>query len=353
MLKKKSCGSIRLWWQKNDFMPNFNWRGKKIICIVLALILIIGLYFYVEKQKDKSGFRVTFFNIGQGDAALINFGDGQKMLVDCGPNRQILSKLGKYLPFYRRDLDYLLVTHPDLDHYGGCVDVLKRYKVKNIIFNGRGKAHDKYWQEWNKTMRQENAELEIINGYSQKNIAGAVLTFLSPDAGLNLALKNDDNNNYSIVFKLENKDRSYLFTGDMEEPLENALVHKYCSTTSTLFKTPTPPTPSRAEGDNISLLPRGSERELPRAVFSCPTIQANVLKVGHHGSDSSSGEEFLKLVAPTWAVISSGLNNKYGHPSFRVLKKLERVGAKILRTDEKGDIILPVYPDLASGIDNN
>lgn len=289
----------------SDFMENFNWRNKKIITIlVLALAVAAGVYFYFAKQKDAGGFRVIFFNIGQGDAALINFADGQKMLVDCGPDRKILSKLGKYLPFYRRELDYLLVTHPDLDHYGGCVDVLKRYQVKRIIFNGREKNYDKYWQEWDKNMRAENAELEIINGYSQKNIAGAVLTFFSPDAGLSLIAKEDDSNNYSIIFKLLNGRTSFLFTGDMEEPLEYALVQKYCSTTSTM----------------------------------CPSIQANVLKVGHHGSDSSSGEEFLRLVAPTRAIISSG-PNKYGHPSLRVLKKLERAGAEILRTDEVGDIV--------------
>lgn len=287
-------------------MESFSWRNKKIIAILfLVVIMVVGLYFYFARQKDSGGFRIIFFDIGQGDAALINFADGQKMLVDCGPDRRILSKLGKYLPFYRRDLDYLLVTHPDFDHYGGCVDVLKRYQVKRVIFNGRKKSYDKYWQEWDKNMRAENAELEIINGYSQKNIAGANLTFLSPDAGLNLAVKGDDNNNYSIVFKLADKDVSYLFTGDMEEPLEYALVQKYCSTTSTI----------------------------------CPMIQANVLKVGHHGSDSSSGEEFLRLVAPERAIISSGAENKYGHPSLRVLKKLERVGAAILRTDEKGDIV--------------
>lgn len=278
---------------------------KSVIIISVLVILIGGLFLYTKLNNSQKHFQVTFFNIGQGDAALINFADGQKMLVDCGPDRRILSKLGKYLPFYRRDLDYLLVTHPDLDHYGGCVDVLKRYQVKRVIFNGRKKSYDKYWQEWDKNMRAENAELEIINGYSQKNIAGANLTFLSPDAGLNLAVKGDDNNNYSIVFKLADKDVSYLFTGDMEEPLEYALVQKYCSTTST----------------------------------RCPALQADILKVGHHGSDSSSGEEFLRLVAPGRAIISSGAENKYGHPSLRVLKKLERVGAEILRTDEKGDII--------------
>ena len=307
---------------------------KPIIIISITVILIAGLFLYTKLNNSQKHFQVTFFNIGQGDAALINFGNGQKMLVDCGPDRTVLSKLGKYLPFYRRDLDYLLVTHPDLDHYGGCVEVLKRYKVKRIIFNGREKTYDKYWQEWDKTMRGENAELEIVNGYSQKNIAGAVLTFFSPDDGLNLDVKNDDNNNYSIVFKLENKGQSYLFTGDMEEPLEKALVYKYCSMTTRVQNFE----PLRQSQSSVVGAQNFVPSEQSKRPVVCPALQSNILKVGHHGSDSSSGEDFLNLVNPKTAIVSVG-KNKYGHPSLRVLKKLERIGVESLRTDEKGDIV--------------
>lgn len=261
---------------------------------------------YIQFNKRQNRFQITFFDIGQGDAALIQFKNGQKMLVDCGPDRKILSKLGKALPFYDRTIDYLVSTHPDLDHYGGCVDVLKRYKVKKIIINGKEKF-DSYFKIWDATMKAEGAEIKIMEAPEEWLIVSTTLEFIAPDNSLAVDPEKSEGNNASIVFRLINGERKYLFAGDMEEPLEQALVQKYCLTTST----------------------------------SCPALEADVLKVGHHGSDSSSGEEFLRLVAPAWAIISSG-PNKYGHPSLRVLKKLERAGAEILRTDEKGDIILPV-----------
>jgi competence protein ComEC len=279
---------------------------KPIIIISILLILITGLFLYTKLDNSQKHFQVTFFNIGQGDAALIQFNDGKKMLVDCGPDRKILSKLGKALPFYDRKIDYLVSTHPDLDHYGGCADVLKRYEVKTIVINGKEKF-DPYFKVWDRTMKNEGAEIKIMKAPEEWLIAGATLEFIAPDDLLAVDEEKAEGNNASIVFRLINGERKYLFTGDMEEPLEKALMQKYCSVSSTI----------------------------------CPVLQADVLKVGHHGSDTSSGEDFLYLVNPKTAIISVG-KNKYGHPSFRVMKKLERAGAEILRTDEKGDIILSV-----------
>lgn len=280
-------------------------KKKTIIILLVALVLSGSLFFYKKYNDSHHHFQVTFFNIGQGDASLIQFNDGEKMLVDCGPDKKILAKLGQALPFYDRTIDYVLATHPDLDHYGGCVDVLKNYKVKEIIINGHKKENDPYWRAWDEAIKNEGAIIKIIDSPEEWEISSSTLQFMSPDNSLPLEVAAADSNNYSIVFKLLSGRTSFLFTGDMEEPLEKALVHKYCSTTST----------------------------------TCPAIQANVLKVGHHGSDSSSGEKFLNIVQPQTATVSVG-KNKYGHPSLRVLKKLERVGAEILRTDEKGDIII-------------
>lgn len=274
------------------------------IILVLGLLLVAVLFFYVHFTGQNPKFGVTFFNIGQGDSALIRFNNGQKMLVDCGPDRKILSKLGSSLPFYDRTIDYLLVTHPDADHYGGCVDVLDQYNVREIITNSSRKDDDPYWQLWNKKMLGEGALIKIMTDPEEWEIGSSTLHFLAPDSSLKLDAKDDGGNNASIVFKLDNAGESFLFTGDMEMPLEDALVQKYCSST----------------------------------LHDCPALQADILKVGHHGSDSSSGEEFLSEVDPKEAVVSVG-KNTFGHPSFRVLKKLQRVGAEILRTDELGDII--------------
>lgn len=293
--------------------------------ISVLLILIVGLFLYSKLNNSQKHFQVTFFNIGQGDAALIQFADGKKMLVDCGPDKKILAKLGMALPFYDRTIDYVLATHPDLDHYGGCVDVLKNYNVKEIIINGHKKEYDPYWRAWDEAIKNEGAIVKIITSAEELIIASSTLQFMSPDSSLPLAVSADDSNNYSIVFKLKNERTSFLFTGDMEEPLEKALEYKYCSTT--------------ARVQNIEPLRQASSNTVgAQYLVPCPALQANVLKVGHHGSDTASGEEFLNLVNPKTAIISVG-KNKYGHPSLRVMKKLERVGTEILRTDEVGDIV--------------
>ncbi len=279
---------------------------KKIIFIITGCLLLVSgifLYVYFDSHRPKH-FSVTFLNIGQGDSALIQFANGQKMLVDCGPNKIVLSRLGQVLPFYDRTIDYVLATHPDLDHYGGCVDVLKRYKVKEIITNGREKTNDPYWQEWNKTMREEpGATIVTMASPTVRTIASDTLEFVSPNPALPLEVGLADSNNYSIVFKLTHGAETFLFTGDMEIPLEKALLDKYC----------------------------------PDNKIICQYLKADTLKVGHHGSNSSSGDEFLARVLPKTAIISVGKNH-YGHPSFRILRRLERTGADILRTDKLGDI---------------
>jgi len=273
---------------------------KLFIVIVVVLLLSIGLFYYIHFSANDKKFNIIFFNVGQGDAALIRFEDGTKMLVDCGPDRSILGKLGQYLPFYDRTIDYLVISHPDNDHYGGCVDVLKRYQVKNIIENSEQKTDD-YWRVWRAQAEEEKAQLLVLSQPEVFDIGGAKLEFITPDASLILDSAGDIGNNQSLVFRLVEKTVSVLFTGDMEEILEQALIKKYCA------------------GD-------------------CPSLSADILKIGHHGSDTSSSENFLNSVNPKTAVISVG-PNRFGHPSFRVLKKLERAGVKIQRTDERGDIV--------------
>src|SRR3989339_1455689 len=118
---------------------------RVLVILIICWFLLFLLAVYVNINKPKH-FEVIFFNVGQGDSSLIKFEDGKKMLIDCGPDKNVLSKLGRELPFHNRTIDYLVISHFDLDHYGGCIDVLKRYKVKNIIHNGSTKYDDKYWQ---------------------------------------------------------------------------------------------------------------------------------------------------------------------------------------------------------------
>jgi len=278
------------------------WR----VAFLVGLIVLVGFFFYWQYfEKQKYHFRVVFFDVGQGDSALINFSNGKKMLVDCGPNGSVLSKLGGWLPFYDRTIDYLVITHPDLDHYGGCVDVLKNYQVKNVIENGEGKTSDPYWQSWDLIEKAEGAKQIIpTEKYTFLSFGQEEVEFFKPEAG-SLAIKDDEGNNRSLVLKLVSRSKSFLFSGDAETPLELALIKTFC----------------------------------PDGLDNCSIFRADYLKIGHHGSDSSTSDEWLEAIRPKIAIVSVG-KNKFGHPSLRILRKLERMAVEIWRTDEKNDIII-------------
>lgn len=300
---------------------------KKIFLLLTFTFAAIGLLFYLEQRgvitwrlelpfrsqslssKTDGKLRVAFLNIGQGDATLITFPNGQKMLVDCARDAAILPALGRNMSWFDRDIDYLVATHPDADHYGGCIDVLQRYTIKHIYFNGFEKEGSQLLAEFHRAVADEEptgAEYMIVSSTERLAIAGVTIQFLYPDHSLERnpyvpGVKDVDSNNTSIVMKIRYGDQDILMTGDMEEPLEEYMIRRYGS-----------------------------------------ALQSEILKVGHHGSNSSSGEEFVRAVSPDYATISAGKKNSYGHPSLRVLKRLERIGAEVLRTDEIGDILFSI-----------
>lgn len=266
------------------------WRAV----FLLLLVGLVGFFCYWQYfENKKHHFSVVFFAVGQGDSALINFSNGQKMLVDCGPDNIVLSKLGRWLPFYDRTIDYLVVTHPDLDHYGGCIDVARRYNIKNIIENGDTKDDD-YWRTWEKIKKSENVQNTIISAEKRLDFGTEQINFLFPTNTVQL-----EGNNRSLVFNLRSSGFGVLFVGDAEYELEKRFIMSYPSS----------------------------------------ILHVDYFKIGHHGSDSSTSDEWLSVVRPKVAIVSVG-KNSFGHPSLRVVRKLERNGVDIWRTDKKGDIII-------------
>jgi len=266
--------------------------------ILVCLALLLYLHFLPPPQ-----FKAVFLNVGQGDSTLIILENGAKILVDCGPNQNVLQALGRQLHFFDRQIDYLLITHPDLDHYGGCIDVLKRFKVKYIFTNGREKKEDPTFASFKEQMVFEQADIYIVDRPVEYVLDKAELKFYNPDPEFSNNKTND--NDQSLVFKFNYNTTTIFFTGDMESNIEKEILQKYCPTSTPV----------------------------------CPEFKSDYLKAGHHGSDSSSNEQFLRAVDPQLAIISVG-KNKYGHPSQRVLKRLQRLGIEFLRTDKKGDIIV-------------
>jgi len=301
---------------------------KPFIILSILLCIVLGLLWSVKHdkkiiQQNVAGekienkevasnttstpeVKITFLDVGQGDASFIEFPDGEQMLVDCSIDARIIEALGRVMPYYDRDIDYMLITHPDSDHYGGCIDVLKRFDVKHVVYNGLQKEKEQYWNEFMKAAKDEAGSQYIeLTKEDIWNIASSSLHFLYPDHSLKQDpkipgdTKETNTNNSSIVFTLAYGTNSVLFTGDMETPLEQYLMRVY-----------------------------GKQ------------LDSDILKVGHHGSDSSSMQEFLDIVTPQKAVISVGTGNTFGHPSRRVLKRLDREGSNVLRTNIEGDVVV-------------
>ncbi|MBI5728278.1 MAG: DNA internalization-related competence protein ComEC/Rec2 [Candidatus Magasanikbacteria bacterium] len=287
---------------------------SKIIVIAAALVIIWGWSTLKHvgyspavgvnvNNESARPVRVTFLDIGQGDATLINFADGEQMLVDCGKDARILPALGRNMSPGDREIDYLVVTHPDNDHYGGCIDVLRRFRVRHIFYNGLRKEKDAYWNFFWDSAQHKGVEYTEVREQRQWTIASSTIAIIYPDHDVTRdphvpGLSRDTgDNNTSVVMKIAVGNTALLLTGDMEVPLEDYLLEKY-------------------------------RDQLP----------ATVLKVGHHGSAGASGQAFVNAVHPRYATISVGKNNDYGHPTRRALRHLQNVGSAILRTDELGDI---------------
>ncbi|MGB9680675.1 MAG: ComEC/Rec2 family competence protein [Minisyncoccia bacterium] len=277
---------------------------RKFIVLISGLlfinIVLLGYFLFLNKsvsvsEIENSRLRVIFLNIGQGDAALIQTPAGQNILIDGGPDKKIIYKLDKYIPITNRKIDLMILTHPDPDHLNGLVEVLKRHQVNQVIYNGINDP-DPTYLEWKKIIQEKQIPMTIIDKKQILKInEQIILEFIWPQKSLVGQSLKDDNYG-SIVSKLIFNQIKFLFTADATKEVEDELIKI---------------------NENLA---------------------ADVLKVSHHGSKSSTSLEFLEKVRPKYAVISVGRNN-FGHPSFRVLRNLKKIGTQILRTDEKGDII--------------
>ena len=246
--------------------------------------------------------RLVMLDIGQGDAILVRAPSGATLLVDGGPDPELaMRRLGEELPFWQRDLDVVLLTHPHEDHVAGLVPVLERYRVRLILDSSRPYPNPSYARFLADAAAEPSGRL--IGARAGMRIpldAGTSLRILFPtDADLASALPDGDINNASVVSVVEFGGLRILLTGDAEAPVERLLAER-------------------------GLLER-----------------VQVLKVGHHGSNSSTTEPFLAAAAPAVALISAGIDNDYGHPHAVTLEKLAAIpGLVVHRTDLEGTIHL-------------
>ncbi len=247
----------------------------------------------VFAHQPKGHITVSFLSIGQGDASLIESTNGNRILIDGGPSGIVLKKISEVLPYFNRSIDVVIETHPDRDHIGGIPSVFERFAVGTFLEPGVESPN-----------HVDDAIREIIK---HKNIPqmlaragqvidmgdGAELRILFPDRDVS----DMETNSASIVAQLIYGDTCFLFTGDSPQKIEEYLVSIY--------------------GKNL---------------------ECNVLKAGHHGSRTSTGEIYLSTVKPEYAVISAGKGNSYGHPHKETLERLKSAGVTMLSTIERGTI---------------
>jgi len=272
---------------------------KKNVKIILTALFALNLFawiFVYDLGKPKL-LEVDFLSVGQGDAIFIVTPENHKILIDGGPDNTVLQKLAERMPSYDRTLDLIILSHPEKDHLFGLIEVLKRYKVENIVWTGIVRETPE-WKEWQKIIIEEEANIRIAKAkekiiFQSKN-PKIYIDILAPEESLE-GQELKDSNDSSIVAKLTVGEKSLLFTGDAGEKEEKKLLEK--------------------------------------------NIDSDILKISHHGSKYSNSEDFYKGVSPWLAVIEVGVNS-YGHPTQEVLASLEKFGIKIKRTDKDGDIEL-------------
>ena len=272
---------------------------KTIAASVAALVTFIGAGLGINElnnekkpstQKTTSNMEVHYIDVGQGDATLIKCGD-KAMLIDAGEN-DMGTKVWSYLKSQNvMKLDYVIGTHPDSDHIGGLDVIIYKLKCENVFMSSY-KKDTRTYDDVIQAAKSKNYKIVNPKVGDTYELGEATFTIVAPND------KYDDANNASIGIYLEHGDISYLFTGDAEYEAERDIVDN---------------------GLNID---------------------ADIYKAGHHGSRTSSCDEFLEEVTPRYVVVSCGEDNSYGHPHAAILNYCRINKIPLYRTDKQGTIVL-------------
>lgn len=264
-----------------------------VLGALLATTLLSFIVPYISTPAFSNVLTVTFLDVGQGDAVLVETPDGVQLVIDGGPDGTVLRQLSKELPWFDTNIDMVLGTHPDKDHIGGLVDVLKRYKVNKIITT-ENTGETMVASSFQKGLLSEGVPVAMARaGQVYQLGASTTLTIFSPAGNPQML----ESNTASIVARLSYGQIDFMLTGDAPSSIEEYLVKTY-----------------------------GEE------------LKSEVLKLGHHGSKTSSSEVFLDTVAPRYAVVSAGKDNSYGHPHQNVVDAVLSRDITLVSTADQGSI---------------
>lgn len=270
-------------------------RGLIIAVAIFALLDGLLWQFILFPARAAGEFGLYFLDVGQGDSELLvipdTHGNTMRLLIDGGPDASVLRELGEVLGPADHRIDVLMMTHPQLDHFGGFTDVVTRYDVGMFLGNGR-KGDAKAYGALHGALAERRVPYLALGEGDRIRYGDAVITLLSPTPSETL---DAELNTTCLVALLEYHGLRALYTGDIDVNVESRLVHDY-------------------------------------------DIHAQILKVPHHGSRFSSSETFLAEVHPSVAMIEVGAKNRYGHPTKDALGRLAAVGSRIFRTDQRGTV---------------
>ncbi len=249
----------------------------------ILLIFVLSLSTYQFWQIRTQSDRVTFLDVGQGDAILIQTTEGKNILIDAGPNGKVVQELSKKLNFFNPQIDLFILTHPDLDHYGGTLDILQKYPIKSVMLTGvssRSRLYVAFLEE----LREKDIPLQYPQNDQDLRISpNLYMDFIYPFKNqhlMGLEVKNKNDTSISLILRNAQKEPLMLLTGDGEEKQEQELL------------------------------------------LSDQDLSAPIFKLGHHGSKTSSSPNLLKAVDANTFVVSAGKDNKFGHPHPEVIERL-------------------------------
>jgi competence protein ComEC len=260
--------------------------------LIGGMLVVLLVWLAVASLPDRR-LHVAFLDVGQGDATLITTPRGQQILIDGGPSPiTLLSEMGRHMPFWDRSLEMVVNTHPEADHLAGLPEVLDRYRVSQVLLSDvENETH--LYSAWEEALLEEGATVipaqAGLRMWLGDGVWAEVLHPGQTPVGTRL-------NDHSVVLQISLGQVSFLLPGDIEAEVERRLVAT----------------------DNL--------------------LGATVLKAPHHGSNTSSSQRFLAAVDPEVAIISVGVDNRFGHPAPEVLGRYAERGIPVLRTDELGGI---------------
>lgn len=265
--------------------------------VVILLLLSTSVWGVVLAEGDRSELRVVFLDVGQGDATYIEAPNGRQLLIDGGASGSVIAReLGRVMPFWDRSINVVMATHPDLDHIGGLPEVFARFDIDYFLEPG-AESETEYDDELLRLVSSEGSQYMLAKRGQRlwlDETAGVYLDILYPDQEVS---DYTDPNDASIVARLVYGKTEFLLTGDAPKEVEEYLVW-----------------------------------------LDSDVVTADVLKVGHHGSRTSTSDFFVGWVDPEYAVISAGKDNRYGHPHEEVLETLEQFEIETINTAEVGRV---------------